>query len=312
MRKILIASPDKSTKLTTQPEQLVVLEAAIPAVKESPKPEKATPPKTFVRNDGRYVLLDPIPTSYRFYAFKQLWIRPFSTSEAKLIYMAKKSGNLTYLISAVAACLSEDVFSLKIQDFEYCLYWLRLNSYPKKPFKVEWTCDNVPAFLTSGLVSAEEPVPNEEGAECGYKNLSTLGMTSLIIDTFPDEISAPETIDLPSMSLFEDVWSVNQRLSECRKQILNGTSTLTEEEIMDIEGAAYIVGLAQWIKDGETLKDKIYILEGQPDFTLQDGIEELLSELTDFGVAEYVNVTCQKCGGTSRRKLVLDYISFFP
>lgn len=263
-------------------------------------------------NDGRFVLLDTIPTEYRFYDFKQLWIRPFSTSEAKLIYMAKKSGNLTYLISAVAACLSKDIFSLAIQDFEYCLYWLRLNSYPKKPFRVEWTCDNVPAVIRDELISDKPYVDNTEGLECSYKNLSTLSMTNMIIETFPEDIEIPEDLRIPPMQLFEEVWEMNKKLLLYRKSAKEGKISINDDDLINIEGAAYIIGLAQWINEGDTLKDKVTILESQQNFDLQDSIEELLSKLTEFGVSESVTVTCQKCGGTSRRKLVLDYISFFP
>ena len=52
------------------------------------------------KNDGRYTLVSSLPSNYYEYDFKELWIRPFTPNEARLLHMARVSGNLTYVISA--------------------------------------------------------------------------------------------------------------------------------------------------------------------------------------------------------------------
>ena len=286
---------------------LVVMQPAIEEVQAQPV-KKDLPDNL---KDGRFVLLSDLPSHYRFYEFKELFIRPFTTNEAKLIYMAKKSNNLIYVINAVNACISEDVSKLVVQDFEFCLYWLRLNSYPKKPFKVEWTCFKEIVVQEHTLEEGQEL---GQEVECKQKNLSTLAMTNMTINDFPDNIVIPANLMVPIMAPFEEAYDINKELS--RLETVYSKEELDEDDYetqkVEIEGRIYTASLAQWIKEGSSLEEKIAILEAQQDLELQDTIEELIDNCANFGITETIEIKCQKCGGISRRRLEVDYISFFP
>jgi len=252
-------------------------------------------------NDGRYTLLTGLPSNYFEYSFNEMWIRPFTPNEARLLHMARTSGNLTYVISAVAACLSVPVGRLLIEDFEFCMYWLRMQSYPAKPFNITWTCKEDVIKVTD---NDERPDVEEI---CNFENLTTVGKTNLIVDSFVQRIVLPEGMAFPTMSSYEELWSIRQRLKVLEKQ-----GRLESEEYDDIVGDIYLMSIAQWIKDGETMTDKLDILKAAPSMELQDSIEAAVTKIPEFGVSEDLSVVCAKCGRTSRRRLSLDYLTFFP
>jgi hypothetical protein len=255
-------------------------------------------------NDGRYVLLSDLPSRYLFYGFKELWIRPFTPNEARLIHMAKVSGNLTYIVSAVAACISKKITSLVIEDFEFCLYWLRLNSYPTKPFTVTWTCDQPLFEKDTDFDEIEEP---KQVKICTQKNTTIVSSTNLKIESLDADFKLPANIAMPTMEVFEEIW-------ECKNQLEN----LDEDEPNfiaqreELIGDLYLMNLAQWCKEGQSLKEKLEILKNSTDMGFQGNLESSIAEIPAFGVSEDLEVTCEACGGATRRRLSLDYLSFFP
>lgn len=250
------------------------------------------------KNDGRYTLLNDLPSGYFEYSFKELWIRPFTPNEARLLHMGRVSNNLTYIISAVAACLSIPVRPLLIEDFEFCMYWLRMHSYPTKPFIITWDCDNK-------VPSDEEG--DEEEIVCGFKNQTTVKTTNLIVDKVLDKIVLPKGLAFPTMGIYEELWSIRKKVS-----MLEAANLLDSEEYAEIIGDIYLTHIAQWIAEGETMEDKINILKNSPSLAYQEELEQKIKEIPEFGVSEYINVLCAKCGGEMRRRLELDYLTFFP
>jgi len=336
MRKIAIGTgtpPNKSAKPTQTVGQAVAqggpdmarIKKAMDSIdifSEEGVIDRPTPKQTQVydfdfKKDGRYVLLDTLPSHYRFYAFREIWIRPLATPEGKLIFMAKKSQNIVYLISAVQACINVDVNDLIVQDFEYILHWLRLNSYPKKPFKVEWTCYNEVPVPAPELEEGEEPSQEEidqeepETVECQYANLTALSRSNVTINDLDSDIEIPVELTLPTVRMFQETWVVNKQLLQLKQELIQGAE-IEDEELAELEGQVYVANLAQWLKEGDSLQEKIQLLEQHPDLSLQGTIEDLRDRLDDFGVSEVIAVQCQKCGGTSRRRLDIDYLSFFP
>jgi hypothetical protein len=266
--------------------------------------DQAHSEKQRFQNDGRYVLLQELPSQYhpRFgYDFEELWIRQLTTNEARLIHMAKVSNNITYLISAVGACLSQPINKLIVEDFEFCLYWLRLNSYPARPFHVTWTCDN----------ELEDLDENGNKKICGHKDqLSQIKKSDITINHIPDDFKMLPEVAFPTMRFFEELDSLRRRIESFKNSDL--TDEDEEKEYTSLMGDLYLADIAQWIKAGDSLAEKLMILNEQPNLVLQEKIEGFVEKLPQFGVSEWISLKCQACGGIMRRKLTLNYLSFFP
>jgi len=275
---------------------------------KTPKPEPQVVVGSPEQNlDSRYILIPEIPSNYhpRFnYPFKQLWIRQFTAAEARLIHMARISNNLSYLLRAVDACLDQSVYSLIVEDFEYCLYWLRLNSYPNKPVYVTWECDN--AIKKDAIVKGKKQVVDKE---CGFKQSSQIKKTSLEITSIPDSFILPKDFAFPTVAFMLEFDELKREIEDLEAKFEDPT---IEDDYNQLIGDLYLAGLAQWLKDGETLKDKIEILKNYPSLDLQERLEEFSNNVPSFGVSESIELKCQECGGETRRKLVIDYLSFFP
>jgi len=71
-----------------------------------------------------------------------VYIRPFTVGDLALAHRAKVENNMTHIIDLVDRTIKEDVRDLTVPDMVYCMAWLRMNSYPTTPFRVEWTCAN--------------------------------------------------------------------------------------------------------------------------------------------------------------------------
>ena len=256
-------------------------------------------PTTQFVNDGRYALLSDLPTGYKYYDFKELWIRPFTPNEARLLHMAKISGNLTYIISAVSACLSQSISKIIIEDFEFCLYWLRLNSYPNRPFSVTWNCDLQKTDLETGELIV--------GDYCSKENVSIINKTNLIIESLDNDFVLPEGLAYPTIAIFEEIWDLRKRL-----EVLDEEEPDFETQRDEILGDIYLMNLAQWIESGKSANDKLNILKDSADLGFQEQLEDKINVLPQFGVSESLEVHCEECGGTTKRRLSLDYLTFFP
>jgi hypothetical protein len=267
-------------------------------------------------NDGRYLLLSDLPSRYLFYDFSELWIRPFTPNEARLLHMAKVSGNLTYIVSAVAACISKKISSIIIEDFEFCLYWLRLNSYPTKPFTVTWTCNQKITEVLSDedemdfTEETEPPADPKEPVEekfCPAKNSTMVTSSNLVTIPLESDFVLPKGLALPTMAVFEEIWELRDRLEN-----LEEDEEDFEQQREDLMGDIYLMNIAQWIAQGRNLQEKLEILKNSPNLEFQSELEISIAKVPNFGVSEDLDVQCVVCGGTSRRRLSLDYLTFFP
>lgn len=248
------------------------------------------------KNDGRYVLLSDLPTKYRYYNFTELWIRPFTPNEARLIHMAKLSGNLTYLISAVSSCISVPINQLILEDFDFCIYWLRINSYPNRPFNVTWSC----------VAEIEGKDKKSKKIICEKENFSTISKANLTVVSLDNDFKLDSNLSFPRMNIFEELWTIHNRLELMEKENVEG------EEKDELLGDVYLMAIAQWLKEGDTLADKLNILKSQPSMDFQLKIEDAVNLVPTFGVSEDIELICVNCGGSTRRRLSLDYLSFFP
>lgn len=89
-------------------------------------------------------------------------IRPFSVKQIKQLLGAVRTKNASEKEQIIAETVAEsienfDVYDLTYNDFEYVLYWLRINSYKKSPMVVNWSyqLDEVTKKCTTNITESE-------------------------------------------------------------------------------------------------------------------------------------------------------------
>ena len=247
--------------------------------------------------DGRFLSLEDLPSNFYPYERKQLLIRPFAVTELKLIARAIETGDSDYITQAIDNCIDFPVTELTIVDYFYLYYWMRIQSYPNTPHYMEWKCDEVS--------SADDDEDDE--SVCGHENMTALTSKELKViylnDLQFDAKNLDPRLDFPRVSLLQDL-SLAQESKTAIRSGKNKEATFSLDDLV-------LVNAAKWIKEGTTLREKIEILEKEPDLELYE-IASKTNKAFEYGVYEYAMVKCGRCGAKRRYRVLLDAPRFFP
>jgi hypothetical protein len=179
-----------------------------------------------------------------------------------------------------------------------------LNSYPTKPFSVRWTCDQEIESKDQDWDELENP---KDKSICTHNNTTIMTSSNLRIESLEADFVCPPNLKLPTMGVFEEVWEIRNQLEN-----LDESDEDFEQEKDRLLGDLYLMNIAQWCAQGSTLQEKLDTLKNSTDMGFQGELEISIAKIPAFGVSEELDVTCEACGGEARRRLSLDYLSFFP
>lgn len=101
--------------------------------------KKAKYVKTSIK-DANFIRVD-LPSRHVFYSFPDVFVRPFKMKDLAKIWRAMQEKDFSQLVDALDATVAEgvDIRDFLPQDFNFLMYWHRINSYPNSPYTVEWT-----------------------------------------------------------------------------------------------------------------------------------------------------------------------------
>lgn len=66
-------------------------------------------------------------------------VRAMDIATLALVHEAQQHKSQSALYDAMQHCIEMDIRNLTIPDFYFMIYWLRLTSYPRTPFVLQWT-----------------------------------------------------------------------------------------------------------------------------------------------------------------------------
>ena len=256
--------------------------------------------KSEIYNDPRFIDIGDLPTGFAPYSFKELFARPFTVKELTLLYQGSNStyAGISHIIRAVNMAVSCDVNDLTDGDFEYVMAWLRLNSYPKAPNQVHWTCKRAVVSepdtdnLRPDYFDASETELKLKGLvrrHCNEKNVEIVHNAKMEIHTLDDaDLIIPyEGLDFPRVATFNEF----KRL-------------IKEHPESEHEAKA-----ARWIKEGKTLAEKIKLLN-ESDIDLYEKILECQTRYY-HGISESMTLKCRVCKNIVKHTSYPDVRTFF-
>jgi hypothetical protein len=237
--------------------------------------------------DNRFSDIGALPSGFVPYDFDDLLIRPFTIRELRLVSRAAQTGQYTNLLRAVDQCTDIDAYQLTIGDFYYVLLWLRVNSYPKTPLLVNWHCTDMVSINDEGGITTD---PDE-------------AVGTQVCDTHNSELVHMSTVDI--IKLDKDSPEIDPRLDYPRAHLLDDIQEMLKNpELMQL------VRAIQYVKEGNTMQEKLEALEREDDLELFDDAMGA-TEKHKHGIRETVYLKCRRCGGRHRHVLKIDPLTFF-
>lgn len=189
---------------------------------------------------------------------------------------------------------SIDINKLTIPDFYALVAYVRIQTFPDSPIAIQTQCkgtvfDTEFGFLNASQVKARI-ANNEIDAKEPLKPRLCNHHHRVVIDDYSKltvaefDYQLPDYAQVPTVALLAE-WKRLIRESRYR----------------------FIVPNVAWLKEGETLEDKILICRENVD--LYDKLSKLKDDAM-FGVASRVQYECPKCGFKSYMPMHLDHTSF--
>ena len=245
-------------------------------------------------NDARFVDIGDLPTGFKPYDFKQLYMRQMVLEELHLIHtgMVARVRPYQHIIRAVQLCCSIDVNQLTDGDFEYVLAWLRKHSYPDFPAIATYKCQHLVYLRNDNSIEFDPVTAQRERLTlkpCGGENKELVRQVGTRVHMIDDDLILNDpVIDFPRVATLTDYY-----------------------DAVDLKPSLKYTGmLARWIKAGETFADKLEILNSQKDLEVVARIEKAV-ETYYHGISEVMRLKCGECGHVMEHSAQPRLLSFF-
>lgn len=237
-----------------------------------------------------------LPSRFAYYSFKDLFIEGFRLEHIGKFAVADSQGSVVPIVEALSSVMSSTsgekmlAHKLTVPDFQFVLYYQRLNSFTKSMYIHRTTCTDHKHL---------EAVEQGKLKEDTLKLSQTIRNTSLVVRPL-EEIPDPA----------EYVLSNGMKL---RPPTMQDTIDISEHpafgdaDFFTIASAAVMLDFGAYV----TLDQKMAVAKN-----LTPDDHELITQFSyyteNYGVDEIINITCPECGAVKRTKVQLTAHSFLP
>lgn len=252
--------------------------------------------------DRRYLGIGDLPSNGNVpYPFDEICVRPLEVGDLTPLYTSITQTSIRNLIRVLQYCVSEDLQQLTDGDLFYTLAWIRLYSYPKSSVTVTWMCKESVILnrlkkiqLNPRFKKFSTQQLKDKGlhvGDCGTKNTIPLSNVSIKQIRLPEDAELPEILDYPRVSTLIEY----------------------DEKYADDPELNEIADCARWIKDGDTLPEKINNLEKLIRKKGLDLINQIKAIKKNFyhGVKDVYVLDCHRCDTKTRVENVPSILKFF-
>lgn len=266
--------------------------------------------------DSQY-LTTGLPSKCLFYGFtdNSIGVRRFNNDDVCKIYDARADKSMRMLVEAVGATLDRfSVWDLTVGDFWFLMYWHRINSYPKNPFIVNWTCVS-DEHLELIRQNKQEIKSLEQEMMLKRSDLQTVELEEKSLLEQIGRIHHEFGVSATLMRMGDYVRIIEMEEENDAARAHNVTAGKTLEKVTvpykasDFLLARHASNLST--KHGLTLADRMAALHTLADFSLWPQLDKLVT-LGDHGVVEKYHVGCKVCGAKAEVEVALDALTFLP
>jgi len=252
-----------------------------------------------------------LPSKFIFYQFKTISIRRLRLPELKKLHRATVISDFKTLAEAVGQTIDRPVFDLTLGDFWFILYWLRLNSYSRAPYIVNYQCSN-PEHINL----TQDDVVLKDNSFTKLKEAPTLDPKTLSNSVIINQNSLEEiTLDEPTIEPF--LLDFHKRTNLYLFPMIVGDHAIVRKLIQDDKldpDLDYMYKYATSIspKHHGSLAERAALLEAS-DISPDDLYDiEVFQAMVNHGVNEKFVVTCKECKAVKTVTQSIDALAFFP
>lgn len=222
-----------------------------------------------------------LPSGFHPYPFKELYLRKVRGKHQARFAQAANLDNVKLVTDTVTSLIGGDVDALDLtpNDFQYVMYWLRLNCYGKIPFTVKSVCSKV------------DHVDKVTRGELPPESLVTVDIVDRT--TLKEVLFDTSVLDGFDASLLDDTpWE----LGHPRQRDVNELIEWVERD--DFRELEYLSDFASCIQHRErraTLMERIqFLMDAEPELLVLLGKYHAL--ISSYGVEETIKTRCKECG----------------
>lgn len=264
--------------------------------------------------EADYIEVD-LPSGYRFYDFKHVYIKPFKHRHIRKIIQGQENRNPRYIaevLNSVVKCdlgYDDTVFRLCKEDYTYLQYWERRHSFPNMQYNQPCVCQNPEHIakvnsgeLKEGSLHFMQPVTVPK-----LQEIKLDASTDIDFDKFlPQEIKDKyPNCKLHTMYVADYLDMMDLAETDIQKN---------DDEGIDWFLSAIPASLLTIIKDDGsvmTFKERFELVEDlMPESVMM--LNQAKDLLPEFGVKSTINAKCPRCGAITTTELVLNAHSFLP
>lgn len=216
---------------------------------------------------------------------------PFTGKQLRLLSKAASTSTYLPILQALNEVMTPEDIDLTVGDFFYLMAYMRLTAFKSNPMIAIWEC--------TGNVYVDE----EDNVHT-VKDLQGLPEDTMVTSRPCNHINNVHTC-MDDLSIIKCSEKPTSRLQLPLAKHIDEVQTLLRDE--DIK---FIVPAASWVREGETIQDKIDILQQEPDMALFDTASRYNGVII-HGVDTTVTHACSNCGRLARSAFNITPSSFF-
>lgn len=280
---------------------------------------------TQAETDPNYTTIG-LPSQFAFYPFKTLTVCQMKGIHQAKLSRAAKDRKMRYVVEAISSTLGDGVsaFDLTPQDFYFLMYWHRLQSFPKNPQMIPYTCTNK-EHIRRTILKTDHPeyldpktldistIMNETSLKTGYLEDLDLSEVQDLIEKY--DLHVETMRDIVEFAELEEEEDYLKQQEDSELGIEQTTATVEDEESDEsFSEVEWLKVRSVFLRRGpgrNTILERNEIVkEMSSDEVFQ--LDKYIESVTDYGVAESTTLKCKDCGASHRVKLSVDALTFLP
>jgi len=281
-----------------------------------------------------------VPSQFKFYDFKQLTVSCLKGIHQAKMSRAAKDRKMRYVVEAISSTLGEGVsaFDLTPQDFYFLMYWHRLQSFPKNPQMIPFTCTDkdhvrrtilkkdhkdylLPETLDISTIMDATTLKTEYLEELDLTPFADLvAKYDLHVETMRDIVEFSELQE--EEPYYEEAIAAsegNPPAPEVPDPELGSESTTATVEIEEnsdesFDEVEWLQVRSVFLRRGpgrNTILERNEIVKQMSADEVMD-LDKYIEAVTNYGVSESTILKCKGCGASHRVKLSVDALTFLP
>ncbi len=281
--------------------------------------------RSMAETDPNYQTIG-LPSQFKFYDFQLLTVCCLKGIHQAKLSRAAKDRKMRYIVEAISSTLGEGVsgFDLTPQDFYFLMYWHRLQSFPKNPQLIPYTCmdkdhirrtvlrEDHPEYLDPETLDIST-ILNETTLKTEYLEDLDLSPWAELIEKYDLGVETMrDIVEFSELQEEEEYFPKEEAESELGDDLT--TAALEEPSDESFDEVEWLQVRSVFLKRGpgrNTILERNEIVKQMSADEIFE-LDKYIEAVSGYGVSEAAVIRCKECSASHRVKLSVDALTFLP